>query len=285
VHNFIVRFAASKVVARPDLGSLQPGASVSVSGATRTVTAGNPNLNPYRANAYDLSGEWYFAPGGLLSLALFRKDISSLVQTVTTTTTFTGNPFGLPDSVAIAACGAAVGCSPSAQWTFNNPVNTSGNTLSGLEVNYQQAFTFLPGLLKKTGALLNYTYVQSSVGYVNSAGVVIQRADLTGLSRNSYNATVYYEDDKWSARVSAAYRDQYYTRVPGQETGTTYDGTNSTLNIDASVQYTINKHFKVMLQGINLTDQYQDQYNNFSNLVSVYHHTGREVLFGVRYQY
>jgi TonB-dependent receptor len=285
VHNFLLRFSAAKVMSRPDLGSLQPGASVTVSGATRTVSAGNPNLNPFRANAYDLSGEWYFAPGGLLSLAVFRKDINSLVQTVTTTTTFTGNPFGLPDSVAIAACGSAVGCSPSSQWTFTNPVNTAGNTLNGLEVNYQQAFTFLPGLLKKTGALINYTYVQSRVGYVNSQGVVIQTGDLTGLSRNAYNATVYYEDDKWSGRVSVAYRDQYYTRIPGQETGTTYDGTNATFNLDMSVQYTINKNFKVMVQGVNLTDQYQDQYNNFSNLVSVYHHTGREILFGFRYNY
>ena len=283
--NFLLRFGAAKVMSRPDLGSLTPGASVSVSGATRTVSAGNPNLNPFRANSYDLAGEWYFQPGGLISLALFRKDISSLVQTVTTTSTFTGNPFGLPDSVAIAACGAAVGCSPSAQWTFTNPVNTGGNSVNGFEVNYQQPFTFLPGFLRKSGVLLNYTYVQSSVGYVNAAGVVVSTKDLTGLSRNSYNATLYYEDERISGRVSAAYRDKYYTRVPGQEAGTDVDGTNSTLNIDASLQYTLNRHFKLTLEGINLTDAYQDQYDDSSNRVSVYHHTGREILAGVRYTF
>jgi TonB-dependent receptor len=283
--DLLFRFAAAKVMSRPDLGSLTPGASVSVSGATRTVSAGNPNLNPYRANAYDVSAEWYFHTGSLLSLAVFRKDISSLVQTVSTITTFTGNPFGLPDSVAVAACGATNGCSPSAQWTFSNPVNTAGNTLNGAEINYQQSFSFLPGFLSKTGALVNYTYVQSKVGYVNGQGVVVATADLTGLSRNAYNATVYYEDSRFSARVSVAYRDKYFTKVPGAEAGTTVDGTNATLNVDASLQYTVNRNFKLTLEGINLTDQYQDQYNNASNLVSVYHHTGRELLAGVRYTF
>ena len=39
---FLVRFAASKVMTRPNLGNLNPGAAVSVSGNNRTVTAGNP---------------------------------------------------------------------------------------------------------------------------------------------------------------------------------------------------------------------------------------------------
>jgi TonB-dependent receptor len=263
-------------MARPDLGSLTPGATVSVSGATRTVTAGNPNLNPFRAKAYDLSFEWYFDKDSLISVALFKKDIDSLVQTQQTIAPFTGNPFGLPDSIAVAACGTTVGCSPSANWTFSTPVNTGGDTLQGYEINYQQAFTFLPGLLAHTGALLNYTHVESSVGYVNSAGVVVATNDLTGLSRESYNATLYYEDDKLSARVSA---------VPGAEAGTDVDGTNSTFNLDASLQYTWNKNLKFTAEGINLTDEFQDQYNDSSNRVTFYHHTGREFLVGDRYTY
>ncbi|WP_156400542.1 TonB-dependent receptor [Caulobacter sp. Root655] len=286
IDNFLIRFGAAKVMSRPDLGSLTPGATISVSGAGRSVTAGNPNLDPFRAKAYDLSFEWYFQQSGLLSLAVFKKEIGSFVQTLQTNGAFTGNAFGLPDSVAIAACGATNGCSPSAQWQFTVPSNTPGGDLTGYEINYQQPLTFLPGFLKHTGVLLNYTHVKSSINYLNGAGAVVATANLTGLSPSSYNATVYYEDSKWSARASAAYRDAYLTRIPGSEAGTDADGAASTLNVDASLQYTVNDHFKLTLEGVNLTDENQDQFNDsVADRSSFYHHTGREFILGVRYTY
>jgi iron complex outermembrane receptor protein len=284
--DFLVRFAASKIIGRPNLGSLVPGASVSVSGATRTVTAGNPNLDPFRGKAYDLSFEWYFSKGSLLSLALFRKDIDSFVQTKQQISVFHNNAFGIPDSVATAACGTLAGCdTTTTNWTFSVPVNTPGGPVKGYEINYPQAFTFLPGLLSHTGVLLNYTGVTSSIDYVNGAGAVVATNDLTGLSRSSYNATLYYEDDRISTRISAAHRAKYLTRVPGAEAGTDVDGTNATFNLDASFQYTWNQHLKFTVEGINLTDEFQDQYNDSSNRVSFYHHTGREFLVGFRYTY
>ncbi|MEO8115809.1 MAG: TonB-dependent receptor, partial [Phenylobacterium sp.] len=125
--NFLVRFAAAKVMARANLGSLTPGATVNVSGASRTVTAGNPNLDPFRAKAYDLSFEWYFNRDSLLSVAFFRKELNSFVQTRQTTSVFHDNAFGIPDSVAIAACGGPdiPACNTTqTQWSFTVPVNT-----------------------------------------------------------------------------------------------------------------------------------------------------------------
>nr|MBP8247240.1 TonB-dependent receptor [Phenylobacterium sp.] len=288
VENFLVRFGAAQTMSRPNLGSLTPGASVSVSGSSRTVTAGNPNLDPFRAKAYDLSFEWYYQPEALLSVAFFKKEIDSFVQTLSTQTTFTGNPFGLPDSVATAACGATVGCSPSATWNFSTPINTPGGDLTGFEVSFQQPFSFLPGPLANTGIIANYTSVKSSIDYYATvAGVTTKVAtnDLTGLSRKAYNVTLYYEDDKISARVSASHRDKYLTRVPGQEAGMVYDGTNETMNVDASFTYTWNDHLKFTFEGVNLTDEFQDQFNGTQDLMNFYHHTGREYLIGVRYTY
>lgn len=288
VENFLVRFGAAQTMSRPNLGSLTPGASVSVSGSSRTVTAGNPNLDPFRAKAYDLSFEWYYQPEALLSVAFFKKEIDSFVQTLSTQTTFTGNPFGLPDSVATAACGATVGCSPSATWNFSTPINTPGGDLTGFEVSFQQPFSFLPGPLANTGIIANYTSVKSSIDYYATVGGVTTKVatnDLTGLSRKAYNLTLYYEDDKISARVSASHRDKYLTRVPGQEAGMVYDGTNETMNVDASFTYTLNDHLKFTLEGVNLTDEFQDQFNGTQDLMNFYHHTGREYLIGVRYTY
>jgi outer membrane receptor protein involved in Fe transport len=127
--------------------------------------------------------------------------------------------------------------------------------------------------------------VHSSINYVDGTGKVVATNDLTGLSPNSYNATLYYEDERISTRISAAHRAKYLTRVPGQEAGTDVDGTNATFNLDASFQYTWNKHLKFTVEGINLTDEFQDQFNDSSSRVSFYHHTGREFLVGFRYQY
>jgi TonB-dependent receptor len=285
VRNFDIRFAAAKVMSRPSLGSLNPGATINVSGANRTVSGGNPFLQPFRANSYDLAFEWYFQPGALLSVALFEKDVGSFITTLQSRGVFATNPFGLPHSLMTAACGNLSGCDATTNFTFSSPANTPGGPVRGFEINYQQPFKFLPGFLSHTGVLLNYTGVKSKIKYLNAAGAVVAINDLTQLSRKSANATLYYEDSKFSARVSAAYRSGYLTQIPAAELNNDVQGTNSTLNVDASVQYTINRHFKVTIEGINLTDEYQDQYVDTRNMLSVYHHTGRELLFGVRYTF
>jgi len=275
----LFRLSAARVMARPDLGSLPPGASVTVSGSSRSVTVGNPNLDPYRANAYDASVEWYFQPGALLSLAVFQKDIDSFVTTQVSNGTFTGNPFGIPDSVAVAACGSVPNCAPNLNnWQFSTPTNTKGGRLRGLEVNYQQPLRFLPGFLHNTGLLINFTDVTSKINYPG----VATKVDLTGLSHYSANGTLYYEDEKLSARISVAYRSKYLTQVPGREVGTDVDGTDGTINVDASIQYTVNKYLKLVVQGINLTNQPENLYDDSRDLMNTYHYTGREFIFGVR---
>jgi TonB-dependent receptor len=285
VQDYLIRFSAARVMSRPDLGSLSPSTSITVSGSSRNVTTGNPYLVPNRGNAYDLAFEAYPAKGTIVSLAVFRKDLDSVVQNVTSTGTFSGNSLGIPDSVAVSACGAVVGCSPSAQWNFSAPRNAAGTSLTGLEFNYQQPFSFLPGLLSQTGMLLNYTNVRSSESYLNSAGQILETVDLLNLSRQTFNATLYYEDDHWSGRVSGVYRSRFLTAVPDPTFGNSYDGTNATFNLDASIQYTWNRNLQFTLQGINLTDQYQDQFVTGANLMSVYHHTGRDFIAGFRYTY
>jgi len=284
----LIRFAAAKVMARPNLGSLNPGATISVSGANRNVSGGNPFLQPFRAKSYDLAFEWYPQSGALVSLALFRKDVSSFISTLQSRGTFGQNPFGLPTSLAEAAC---AGLNPgtcnttTTEWTFSSPANTPGGPVQGFEINYQQPFKFLPGLLRNTGVLLNYTGVKSKIKYLNAAGAVVAETDLTQLSRRSANATLYYEDKFLSTRVSASYRSRYLTQVPAAEAGNDVQGTNSTLNIDASAQFTLTPHFKLTLEGVNLTNEAQDQFVDSRNMVSVYHHTGREFLAGIRYTY
>jgi TonB-dependent receptor len=282
---FLVRGSAAQVMTRPPMGNLAPSTSISVSGNNRTVTTGNPYLEPFKANAYDLSFEWYFAPQSLLSLAVFYKDISNYITTTRDTRPFADNPYGLPDELGVVACGTVSGCTIYADWIFSVPANTPGGHLQGFEVNYQQPFSFLPGIWKNFGVILNYTGTQSKVDYLNTDGTVAMRTDLVGLSKSSYNATLYYEDDRLTARVAASGRDDYLTTVPGRN-GNNVEGTASTLNIDFSVSYKANDNITFTVEGLNLTDEFQDQWvDSSADRLSYYHHTGRQYYFGMRYQY
>lgn len=109
-------------------------------------------------------------------------------------------------------------------------------------------------------------------------------ADLLNLSKRAYNATLYYDDPTWSARVSAAYRDDYLTTIPGRNSNFS-ESTAGTLNIDFQVSYSIDDNFKVTLEGLNMTDEVNDQYQSPDDRLSFYHNFGRQLFMGFRYTY
>jgi TonB-dependent receptor len=284
----LLRFGAAQVMSRPPLANLNPGASVTVSGSNKTVAAGNPFLDPIRANAFDIAVEWYFHDEALVSFAYFYKDVESFVQTVREDRAFTGNPLGIPDSVAIAACGAAfpATCSPSdPNWQFSQPRNTEGGPIEGFEISVQMPFFFLPGWMSNFGAVANYTHVESEIDYfANSTGTLIVTDSLTGLSDESWNATLYYEDDRLSARISGAYRSDYLTTVPGRNSNAT-ESTAETFNLDFASSYLIGERVRLTFEALNLTDEVSDQYLSPDDRLSFYHHYGRTFAAGIRFTY
>jgi TonB-dependent receptor len=152
-------------------------------------------------------------------------------------------------------------------------------------LSYQQPFKFLPGIWSNTGVILNYTGTDSEVDYLNADGTVAIRTDLTGLSKSSYNATLYYEDDKLTARVAASGRDEYLTTVPGNNNNNV-QGTAETFNLDFSISYAMNENITWSFEGLNMTDEFSDQWvDSRADRMSFYHHTGRQYFFGMRYQY
>ncbi len=271
--DLILRFGAAKVMSRPSLGNLTPGVTVSVSGSSRTVTSGNPLLDPYKATTFDTSLEWYFGERSLLSGALFYKDISSYVQQLKYTEAFKDS--GLPPSLLVGT-----GASPDDDFNFSVPLNAPAGKLKGYEINYQQGFTFLPGFLSYFGTQLNYTHVQSNLDYLNTSGAVLITAPLVGLSPNSYNATLYWDNTVFSARVSLAHRDGYLTTVPGRNNND-LEGTKGTSNVDMSASWNYNSWLSFSFSAINLTNEANDQYvGAVGDRSVVYTKTGREYYVG-----
>ncbi len=285
----IVRFGYAEVIARAGLGSIRPNVSVSVSGSARSISGGNPLLEPTRAKTYDLGLEFYFSDEAMLGLALFRKDIDSFAQTLRETKVFTDT--GLPIQAAIDACkagpgyGDQFGCTENVDWSVTTPLNGPGGDLKGAEISYQMPFTFLPEFWNRFGFIGNYTYVKAQMDYVNTTGVVQATRDLTGLSRNTVAATLYYEHDKLNARVSLAKRSKYLTTPIGRELND-MEGTNPTQNIDASASYAINDQWKVSFEALNLTNEVDDQWvDSAGNRLTYYHETGRQYYLGLQYKF
>lgn len=271
--NFILRGGIAKVMARPTLGSLTPGGSVSAT--TRTVNFGNPTLEPFRATNFDLAAEWYFAPESLLSVAVFYKKIDSFIASQTSRAVY--NTLGLPESI-IASAGA-VGTDI---FDVTRPYNGDGGWLKGVEFQYQQPFNFLPDYLRGFGFIGNFTYVDSEVNYGTKTAPKYNK--LTGQSKTTANATLYFERGKFSARTSLARRSKFLTAFPGSN-GNNMGGTHGSTYYDFSSSYKLRDNFVITLEGINLGDKFTDAYVDTADRVSDYRHTGREILLGVRWTY
>jgi iron complex outermembrane receptor protein len=290
-----LRFSAGKTLSRPEYTDLAPNATVSP--ISQSVSIGNPNLDPIRAKTYDLQAEWYYAKNAMVSLGHFRKDIKSFIQTVNERVPY--NTLGLPNELLIlngcSLTGAPI-CQtlPTTEVNVSRKVNTAGGPLKGYEFNLQAPFSFLPGVWSNFGLLANATRVKSKITYITRVDnpatpaneQLTQVADFTGLSPRTHNLTLYYEDAKFSARVSSAHRSKYILAVLGDVSGHDYTIVDGSTNIDMSLSYNLTPALRLSLEGQNLTDtplRYgRDTQRNDTLL---YVHSGRSYVVGLNYKY
>jgi iron complex outermembrane receptor protein len=295
--NFLIRLNGSYVMTRPNLTALLPGVSISQSGANPvSVTTGNPNLAPFRAKTADLSFEWYYHKGALLSFAFFYKHLDDIEVSQNLFGPFSANPLGIPSSVLLSFCGGAFTptCNDTnTNTTYTTTVTQKGGPLYGTEIDWQQPFDFLPHPFDSFGFLGNVSFIQARQNYIlvpatATTAAITTQGDLTGLSRTTYNATLYYDDSIFEARISAAFRSKFLV-APGPTSGLSGNDSQyqaATFNLDASTSYKIDDNFTVDVQAINLTDQGLYQYlDTVGQRQLVYYTTGREYFMGLRYNY
>ena len=237
-----LRFAASKVVARPALRDVAPGITVSLTNFT--ASAGSPDLQPIKADQYDATLEWYFADASLLSLALYRKELSTFIIATTSTETIDGYP---PTAV-----------NPSGLFQVNRPRNGTGGEVQGFEIGYQHAFKFLPAPFDGFGVVTNYTYADSETPLRDPLGS--GTLPLSNLSRDSYNAIGYYENDLFTVRLAYTYRSKFLAALDSASLGgARYEDEYGQL--DASATVTLTHSLKLTLDATNLNKGITRQYN------------------------
>ena len=83
----VLRFAAARVMTRPNYSDIAPRTSLNT--ADLTGASGNPELDPFRANQADLSFEWYPVADSILALAVFYKAIKSFIADAPVNQNFT----------------------------------------------------------------------------------------------------------------------------------------------------------------------------------------------------
>lgn len=267
--DLLFRLGAARTIARApidDLGATRTLGFNQVTGQA-TGSGGNPFLEPFRANQYDISLEYYFAEDGLISIAGFYKDLKTVI---------------FPNSAE-----DAVETIDGVDFTITRPVNeTAGGNLKGLELQYQQTFTFLPGPLQHVGTVLNLTLIDNDVEFVFNPDAPFT-VGLPGVSDSIFNATVYYDDGTFSGRLAYRTRDAFFRPIGGNRID---DGGDF---LDLNISYRVTDYLTLVLQGLNLTDEptfvrhiptspnAAQPFGNIGNFTEV---GGRKWFFGVRFR-
>lgn len=216
--DLIFRFAAGSTVARPDYDDMQMAETISVSFSTATV--GSPDLDPYKADQYDIGLEWYFDEASIVGATLFIKNISDYIETTSATESYAG-------------------CSETCLVTRSRNVGTADVT--GIELQAQHDFG------NGFGVQGNYTYTDSEV--TNSAGKTVP---LNEVSKNSYNISAYYEDDNFSARLAYNYRDEWMREYNGSGSASVNDAYSQ---LDASIVWHAMENVDISFEAVNLTNE------------------------------
>ncbi|KLD62307.1 TonB-dependent receptor [Dyella japonica] len=250
--NFKVRLAYSKNMMPLDLSTWGGGLQLNYSLAetpdgpifrvSNGTSTGNPNLNPWRSTNFGASAEYYINETSMLSLALFRINVDSFIKNGSVTNCT------LPDEDGVVRDHCIV---------ITQPVQGTGNSIHGAELDYRQGFTFLPSFLSKTGIEINGTYAPSNSGETDLAGKKIPFQDN---STKSGNFILWYQDDHFQARVAYNYRSRraVMDSVGGITGLEMYEAPQKYL--DASISYKFSKYAEVFLDGTNLTNEYQKYY-------------------------
>ena len=258
----VLRGSAGQTVTRAALADIAAGTRVpNIFNAEFTV--GNPDLRPQLATTYDAALEWYFAPGGLFSVGVFKKNIVDRPFPVRDDVPFSQT--GLPSSAFNCASLGSPACvngviNPNYLFRRTIVVNQNELKLKGLEVAYQQNFTFLPAPFDGLGITSSFTLIdQTGDDFVLTNG---DRIAIQLVPDYTYSVTAYYEKGPLSIRGSYNYRAK--TGITSQNTGNDqipYIAPQGFL--DGTISYKVNDLLELRIDALNITNE--NLYTYYSN--------------------
>ena len=194
--DMIARASYSTGIGRPGFTQVTGNSHTDIT--SWVISTGNPNLKPLTGNSFDLDLEWYLNDGGILEVGAFDKEIKNYI-------------FKRDVVVSTDPRAVALGWIPA---DGNIHLDSYGNIPNGydrgLEVAYQQKFTFLPKPFDGFGFDGNYTAVTSS-----SDEYPGEKHALPGTAPSTFNASIFYEAYGLALRLSSQYTGHNLYQVGG----------------------------------------------------------------------
>jgi iron complex outermembrane recepter protein len=260
-----LRFTAARVMSRPNLYDLGRGFQTFF---TRTTvngvegfqfsggSAGNPDLDPFRANQVDVSWEYYFGRQNAIILTGFWKEVDSFIGTRTAPEVVQDDFGGSPGAVT-------------------RPFNGKGGRIRGFELGAQYAFDF------GFGFATNYTFSPSTSPNSTSFDSSLP---IDGVAKHAFTMQAYYERAKFGSRLSYSWRDKTYRGAFGLNDGSaTYGRFERPYGqLDGQISYQLTERFGVLLEAINITEEDRSQYLQFPEQAFTYNAGERRIFAGGR---
>lgn len=274
--DLVLRLAYTQSILRPSYSQFAPNQVVGEETGTGAgdvigIDGGNPDLDPYRSKNIDAYIEWYLPHRGILSFGTFWKWIDDPI--FSSTQRVDGAPFGFPNN----------------EVRLSGPLNGSDGRIKGFEAAYSQQFGFLPEPFDGFGVSLNYTYSKDSAKtppvFNEATGLndgISRETGLTGASRKTYNASVFFERYGISTRLAYQYRSEWLNRIDlGEPRLDRYWDARPSL--DFSFRYSVNDNWMLFLDANNLTNERGRRFNGEQQYVYELEGFGRSFMTGVRF--
>lgn len=223
----VFRASATRSLARPRLEDAAYRRSVDRS--AELVEEGNPDLKPYQSTNLDASLAYYMPHLGLLSAGVFYKDITDFVFTQ-----FVGGG------------DAATG------FDLSSPQNGDRASIKGLELGWQQQFTFLPAPLDGLGIYTNLTLTDSDSTLGGNGPRAGEKFPFISQSKTLANVALSYEKNGLLIRLAGNYRSSALIEIGGVATEDLY--VESHFQVDLVTRYEISSRYSAFLNISNLND-------------------------------
>jgi len=268
--DLLVRIGAAKAMARAAMRDIAPMTTLYF--FTQSGNIGNKDLVPEKVDQFDISLEYYIPDGGLISAAFFTKSYKDAIEDGFVQRCFTANPgegeevrdegVNCPDSVMVTNSAGDAEIGSQIFYNLATKVNAGNSKLKGFELAYERPLDFMPYPFSNMGFDVNYTYIDSSLLQLTRTGYPVGLQDF---SENSYNAEIYYEDDKFTARLAYKYRDDYYdnlTQANAAQMKKPYG------QLDGKVTYKFNKTWDMSLSVTDLSNDHKISYQEIEERVT-----------------
>ena len=273
-----LRMGVARVMARARMDQLSAFQRTSIDQGKWTGSGGNPLLDPFRANAVDVSYEKYFGTKGYFSAAAFYKQLKSYIFD------FTDNGFdfsGLPDLKGSGIKpGTFIG-------KFTQPRNGQGGKINGIELALSVPLNLVTPMLDGFGVVASYADTHSAIKPFGDADT----RPLPGLSKQVSTLTAYYEKYGFSARVAQRQRSDFIGEIEGFGANRNYTYIKGESLVDVQLGYAFESGFlkglSLLLQVNNATNEkYQEfQPSSTGDNITKTDKYGKTYLFGVTYKF